>query len=563
MPTKWAPWASCSLLCAVALGCGGSLRRFPLAEPVWVDDDRAPFAPAPGALYTPAMWDGADQSVFRPLAEVWRLELDREAINVNSMDEVPDSSWFTNRLSRGPVSVDRVAMGACSEVDPDALDEEISGPWTITRGKPDGASPGFFVRDARGVTYLMKADGGAQAERWGAADAIGAAAFWAAGYFVPCNRVVLVRREDFVLGEGAETQYSSGHRRPLTQAVVDSILARATALPDGRLRMGLSQFIEGRPISPWTYDGTWSGDPNDVVPHQHRRDVRATYVLSSWLGHIDTRQENTLGSWMEEGEGGYVRHYVIDFSDSLGALHSWDRLARRLGYSSYVDVEHVIEDVVTFGVLDRPWDHAELGPGGATLGYYDVDRYVPDEWRPGYSNGAFERMTEHDAAWMARIIARFSDEHLAALVARGRFSRPEVSAELLRVLAGRRDRVLERWLTRLSPLTGPVIENGARVCLEDLAVTSGLRPASTRQYTARAFMAAGEGVLDVAAREDGFACASLPLTPGASVESPAYAVIDVVASTVARETTHPARIHVYDLGDGGVRVVALERPESP
>jgi hypothetical protein len=554
-----------SSLAALGLGCGAPLTRFALTEPVWIDPDREPFSPRPAEWYSPALWDGADESVFRPLSDAFRLELDREAINVNSMDEVPSSSWFTNRLSRAPLTAEAVAMGACSEVDPGVGDDEVTGPWTITRGKPDGASPGFFVRDGRGVTYLMKADGGSQAERWGAADAIGAAVFWSAGYFVPCNRVVLVRAEDFVLGEGAETHYSSGHVRPLTRDVVDRILARAPALPDGRLRMGLSQFIEGRPISPWTYDGTWADDPNDVVPHEHRRDVRATFVLASWLGHIDSREQNTLTSWIEdERGGGHVRHYVLDFSDSLGALHAWDRLARRLGHSSYVDLGHVAEDFLTLGALGRPWDDAELGPAGATLGYFDVEHYVPDAWRPGYSNAAFDRMTERDAAWMARIVARFSVEDLGGLVARARLSSAEVSAELLRVLTGRRERLLERWLTRLSPLTGPVIEDGDRLCVEDLGVTSGLRPSGTRQYAARGFVGEllEERALSVETRSDGFSCVPVPRAPRATAHEPAYVLVDLVASTVGRETTHPLRVHLYDLGEGGLRVVGLERLES-
>ena len=335
--------AACAPLFGLALaggssGCASTLTRFPLAEPLWVDDDQQPLTPPPEEWYSPFIWDGADESVFRPFAELWRFELDREAIDVNALDEVPASSWFTHRLGRGPLSPEVVARGACSDADPGVGDDDIRGPFTITRAKPNGASPGFFVRDARGITYLMKPDGGPSAERWGAADTIGAAVFWAAGYHTPCNRVAFVSRDDFTLGEGAEARFEDGGRQPLTQATVDAILSHALVAPDGRLRVGLSQFVEGRPISAWTYDGTWADDPNDVVPHEHRRELRAIYVLSSWLSHIDSRQENTLASWITVGDGGYVRHYVLDFADSLGATHEWPRLARRLGYSGYFDL---------------------------------------------------------------------------------------------------------------------------------------------------------------------------------------------------------------------------------
>jgi hypothetical protein len=33
------------------------------------------------------------------------------AVNVNTLDEVPDSSWFTNRIGRGQMSVADIARG--------------------------------------------------------------------------------------------------------------------------------------------------------------------------------------------------------------------------------------------------------------------------------------------------------------------------------------------------------------------------------------------------------------------------------------------------------------------
>lgn len=559
---------------ALALaGCGGGLRRFPLAETMWVDPDRRPYSPAPPEWYSPYVWDGVDNSVFRPLSEFWQFQPDTEAVNVNAMDEVADSSWFTNR---GPLSPLEVAYGACEDLDPSVpgVDDDVHGPLTIVRGKPDGSNPGFFVRDPSGQMYLMKPDGELQAERPSASDAIGAAVFWAAGYYAPCNRVVFVEPGDLVLDPTAEVRRTDGRRGRLRQETVDEILELAVRAPDGRLRFSLSRFIDGQPIAPWTYEGTWPHDPNDVVPHQHRRDVRGMYVLSSWLSHIDSRQENTMASWMEvEGERGYVRHYMIDFSDALGILFTWEALARRFGHSGYFDVQHMAEDFVTLGLLDRPWHHSEFGPAGNVLGYYDLERYVPDEWRPGYPNPAYERMTEHDAAWMTRIVARFGDEHLRALIERGRFSSPVVRDELFRIMHGRRERILERWLTRLSPLTDPRPEaEGARVCVEDLALTSGIRPPETRVYHARGY--AGDALepreTALEARPEGRVCVETPRVPGASAARPGYVVIDVVARTEGRETTGPLRIHAYDLGDE-VRVVGLERlhpegdapPEAP
>ena len=559
MPRSRALLSLAVLIALASSGCGAGLRRFPLREPLWLDDDMRAFGPPPEEWYSPFVWDGVDNSTFRPLSEAFALELDRESVDVNAMDEVPSSSWYTNRLATEALSPERVARGACEDEDPEVpgIDDDVRGPLTITRGKPDGSTPGFIVRDAQGRMYLMKPDGELQPERAPAADAIGAAVFWAAGFHTPCNRVVLVARADLELDPGAEVRRTDGRREPLTPEMVEHIVERASLSPDGRLRFSLSRFVDGQPISPWRYEGTWDEDPNDVIPHQHRREVRAMYVLSSWLSHIDSRQENTMASWTAGEDGrGHVRHYMIDFSDTLGIVHTWGTLSRRFGHSGYVDFGHMAEDFVTLGLLDRPWHHAAYGPTGATLGYYDVEHYQPDAFRPGYPNPAYERMTELDAAWMARILARFSDAHLRALVERARLSRPEWQSALFSVLRGRRDRALERWLTRRSPLTEPRITEDGSLCLEDRAVSSGVRPASTRAYRARAYEGSRLEPRELPARARAArVCVALRGAPEG------YLVIDVIASTRDRETTGPLRVHAHVEGSRA-RVVGLERPEG-
>jgi hypothetical protein len=259
---------------------------------------------------------------------------------------------------------------------------------------------------------------------------------------------------------------------------------------------------------------------------------------------------------------------MIDFGDCFGIIHAWDELVKRFGHSGYLDGEHIVTDFVTLGLVDRPWHHARYGAAGVTLGYYDDHRFSADGWRPGYANNAYDRMTEADAAWMARIVARFREEHIRALVARGRFSEPIVSSELERILIGRRKKILERWLTKLSPLTWPEVrsgEGGEEVCLEDVAVSSGIREADTRRYETRAFRGDALSEIEVAAArvEDGTrVCVPLPRVPGASAEQPEYVIVDVAASTRGRETTGPVRLHFYALGEDAHRLVGLERPDG-
>ena len=553
------------LAASLASACATTgLRRFGLTDIVWDDPDRRTFSPPPAPFYSSYMWDGADNAFFRPVSQFWLFEPSREAVNVNALDEVPDSSWYVNRLSRRLMSPEEVARGACDE------GFEMPFPWTIVGGKPDGANPGFQIRDANGARYLLKTEGTLQPWRPGAADTIGAAIYHAAGYYAPCNRVVEFALDQLERDPEATIEHSSGYEEPLEEHHIQEVLRAALELPDGRYRASVSRFIEGRPISPWRYEGTRGDDPNDVVEHQHRREVRGMFVLAAWTDHVDSRQENTMAAWMTAGDDdavGYVRHYMIDFGDCFGITHAWDPLVRRLGHSGYIDFEHVLTDFVTLSVVDRPWNHASHGPAGATLGYYDVFRFEPDQWRTGYPNPAFDRVTEHDAAWASRIVARFQDAHVRALVRQARFHDPVHESELARILIGRRDRILERYLTRLSPLTWPHVsateEGRAEVCVQDLAVWTGMRERSTRRYSARAWV--GDALTEVEpptlrARDEGYVCASLPeVAAGQAV----YEVLDVIAQTPGRETTLPARLHLYASPDGEHRVLGLERPSAP
>src|SRR5690606_34999889 len=110
-----------------------------------------------------------------------------------------------------------------------------------------------------------------QVERATAADAIAAALYHAAGYFVPCNQVVFFHRGDLQIGPRARAELLGGAEVPLTEAMVDAVLRSASRLGDGRYRAVLSRLVEGEPLGPWSYEGLRGDDPNDAVPHEVRR----------------------------------------------------------------------------------------------------------------------------------------------------------------------------------------------------------------------------------------------------------------------------------------------------
>ena len=66
-------------------------RRFYADDPLWVDDDMRDIPPVAKDELSKS-YDFVSQHVLRarPVA--------RARVNVNTLGEVPDSSWFTNRL---------------------------------------------------------------------------------------------------------------------------------------------------------------------------------------------------------------------------------------------------------------------------------------------------------------------------------------------------------------------------------------------------------------------------------------------------------------------------------
>lgn len=555
------------LACAAVLGasCGGSLGRFPMRETVWEDADRGTFGPRPPEYFSPFGWDAADHTIFRPMSRFFAVDPGGEAVNVNALDEVPSSSWFQNRIGLHGMTPAEVERGACT----DPVLAPV-GTWTVKGAKPNGANPGFIIKAGDGRRYLLKFDGTLQGERATTADILGSRLYHAAGYWSPCNSAVFFTRDLLVIDPEAESENETGEKVPLTWDDIDKVLAKAYVLPDGRFRASASLFLPGMPIGPWTYQDTREDDPNDVIDHQDRRELRGGYVLASWINHFDAREQNSLAIWMDSGEDGrgYVRHYYLDFGDCLGSLWDFEGISRRLGHAYYLDIPYLVEDALTFGVLSHPWQEPQFGPTGPVLGYFQVESFVPDEWRPGYPNPAFIRATERDNAWMARIIAEISEAHLAAALAPARTHDALTRSEIMRILMGRREKLLRRWFSKLSPLTHPRVEadeqGAARLCMRDMAVRGGVTPAEGRRYRASAWagpdlapLPAGPASPELGDR----ACVALPAVPGASSGAPGYLVVDVIAESDPDPRTGPARVHLYHRGGADYMVVGLERPE--
>ena len=452
------------LVLVFLVACAGS-RPFSHTDVMWRDPDMAPFSPKPARYSSPEVWNTIDNTALRPLVDALAVRRTRSAPNVNALDEVPDSSWFTNRIDTLASDPRAFARGPCTDDLPDA-----AGPWTVIGGKPDGANPGFIVRHASGKKYLFKIDG-AQGERASTADVIGSRIYYAAGYNAPCNEVIYIQPRTVSLAKDAKVEDFVGDKVQFTQKMLDDAFSRGLRDSDGAVRGGLSLMLDGV-LGPWKDFGTREDDPNDVIPHEDRRDLRGSYVFGAWLGHYDAREQNTLDTWVETAGAGYIRHYMLDFGDCLGSMSGWPRVSNRRGHAYEIDWSLAFVELVTFGAIDREWRHARTP--SRTFGYFDAEHFVPDHYRTAYPFGPYARLTEGDAAWATRILARMSPALIREVIAEARLSDPRDAAELEKTLLGRRDKLLRRYLG--SPLANPRIDE-SRVCATDLRVVAGIEHA--------------------------------------------------------------------------------------
>jgi hypothetical protein len=577
-----------TLGCVALLGASGCAsatpRRFPLRDAVWIDDDLRPVAVPcheeeddgkkktlcrPKEYVSPFLWDTADKTVFRPVVGFFAMDFGFEAKNVNALDEVPNSSWFTNRLGVETMTPEEIAVGSCParmldpKTDPD-------GSWVVDQGKPNGANPGFRV-NVKGVgKFMLKADTKGEGDKATGATAIASRIYHAAGYWSVCDTVVYVPRRLLSLTPGLKFADNSGIEREFDQKALDNVLDNAVQKGD-LVRMLASQWLPGRTIGPFKYEDTRDDDPNDVIPHEDRRDLRGARLLAAWLGHFDSREQNSMTTWHsvdeknKDSSPGHTIHWYIDLGDCFGSTWEWDQLTRRINKSYYFDPADVAFDLVTLGIPTRPWDESKKTPGAEQFAYFPNDAFEPEAWKGGYPNPAFARMTELDGAWMARIISRFSDEDILRVVEVGQYQTPGHTELIAKTLIKRRDAIRKRYFQNLSPLT-EVTAEGTEVCATDLARVAGTWPEASFRYGAAAWT--GEELdenrqLKVTVKDGGRVCVDVgrvAKSDSAKPDDPSRYVVVDVQNGVAEG---PLRAHFYDLGPAkGLKLVGIERPDD-
>src|SRR5688572_2085061 len=114
---------------------------------------------------------------------------DVKARNVNTIDEVPDSNWFTNRVGVRPVDLGALALAPLTGSGP------APGRWPVFAPKKAGAAPGFTIRDAAGDVWFVSLDSAGHPEAATAAILVANKNFWGLGYWQVEHHLITVERE--------------------------------------------------------------------------------------------------------------------------------------------------------------------------------------------------------------------------------------------------------------------------------------------------------------------------------------------------------------------------------
>jgi hypothetical protein len=124
--------------------------RFLIDDPMMADDDAAVDA---GGVRVDPLGAYADFVLNTFLSPGDKRPI--PAVNVNTLGEVPDSSWFTNRIGARRVTIDEIVRG------PNQLDRLDITDWVIVQGKNTGRQAGFravSASDPTGRVYQIEFD---------------------------------------------------------------------------------------------------------------------------------------------------------------------------------------------------------------------------------------------------------------------------------------------------------------------------------------------------------------------------------------------------------------------
>jgi hypothetical protein len=391
------------------------------------------------------------------------------AQGVSTLGEPMEGPWWEKRHYYRRMSIEELKQGPGRGTVPD-----MSKKWTVVSAKNEGITPGFVIIDGNKRRFFIKFDPITNPEMATSADAIVSRLFYAMGYHVPENHVVYFSPDQLEIGGDVEISDKLGRPRKMTDRDVTEILLKVPKTEDGKYRATASLALPGKPIGPPRYYGTRTDDPNDIVPHEHRRDLRGLHVIDAWVNHDDSRAINNLDIVTEEGGIPHVKHYQLDFGSTLGSGTQQPNSPRSGAY--FFTWKESAKQLFTLGAVPPYWAFADY-PDYPSLGRFEWKVFDPEKWVPEYPNAAFRNRLPDDEFWGAKLVTAFTDEEIKAIVSTGQLTNKAAEEWLVECLIQRRNKIGKAYFPKVLPLDKFTIDGG-EVKWEDIGAKLGYTQAA-------------------------------------------------------------------------------------
>ena len=473
---------------------------------------------------------------------------------INTIDEVPDSNWFTNRLGASTITPEQMTRGANVGAPPDPSH------WTLVREKTAGVHPGFTARDAKGETWFLEFDPPYYPEGATGAVAVATKMFWALGYTQVESFLTTFDPTKVDFDPKATLRRPSGARTRFSKDDMNEILERVAKNPDGTYRVVAGRLLPGKILGGYLFKGTRPDDPNDLVPHEQRRSLRALRVFGAWTNLTDLKAANTLDTLLVENGRSYVKHYLQDVGSTFGMcneLYEWD-----LSYEHFIQTDTTKKRLFSFGFDLSPWQTIPYPEYYPSIGKFEGDRFDPRMWRPQTPTTAYMETRDDDAFWAARRMAAFSDELIRAAVRAGQYSDPKAEKYLGDVLIKRRDKILSLYLTEVNPIVNPRVDGSGQLTFENAAIAAGVVKGQPAYRASWMIFDNATGATKPLASNDS-QTTTLAAPPGLPTTAGSYIEVDISADLQAYPTwKEPIKTYFRRTAQGWT-LVGLERlPEK-
>jgi hypothetical protein len=475
------------------------------------------------------------------------------ARNINTIDEVPDSSWFTNRIGARPMTSEELARGPILGRPP------APERWVLIREKSAGQNPGFTAKDADGETWFLGFDRLSNPEGPSGAVVVASKLFHALGYNQVETFLTTFDPAKAVIDASATMRRPSGARTPFTKDDLNEVLERVAKNADGSYRVAAGRLLPGKVLGGFRYEGTRPDDPNDIVPHEHRRELRALRVFGAWTNLTDLKAGNTLDTLMTENGRAIVKHVLQDVGSTFGMAngpHEWD-----IGWEHFYESDASRKRLYTFGFALSPWQTVPYVEYPST-GRFEGERFDPRTWKPQTPTTSYMELRADDAFWAARRVMAFTDDLIRAAVQTGAFSDAAAARHLADVLIERRDVIGRTYLPAINPIVNPRLEASNVLAFDNPAVSFGFAEAPSAYRAAWSRFDNATGTSQSIGETRGptatlSAPAGLPTAPDSFIE------VDIAAESAKHPTwAEPIRTFFRRTSQGWT-LVGLERlPEK-